>query len=178
MPFTPIHLSIAYLAKAVNPRLSLPAFVVSTMVPDLENVFIFLVTGGQIDRLVLHSLLGAAILATLLSMMLTIFAYPKITVYLLNLDYNQVSAQSRFSKSLVAVCLLGVLSHVVIDSLHHEYNPLLFPFTTSSFDSLVFMNSCVASWIVPIPFIALLLFFVVKKLKKGTETFWTELLVE
>jgi hypothetical protein len=179
MPLIPIHLSIAYLAREIRPSLSLPALLVGTMVPDLENVFIYFFTGGRYDRLVLHSFLGAATLGTLLSVILTIFAYPPVIAYLFKLDYNSVRARCRFSKSLVAVCLLGTLSHVLIDSLHHEYNPLLFPFTYDSFDALVFMNDWfLASWIIPIPFLALLVFFVVKEARKEPKNVWMRLLVE
>ena len=179
MPLTPIHCSIAYLAREIRPQLSLPALLVSTMVPDLENIFIYIFTGGQINRLVLHSFLGAATLGTLLAVILTVFAYPPVVAYLFKLDCNSVRAKCRFSKSLVVVCLLGVLSHVLIDSLHHEYNPLLFPFTYNSFDALVFLNDWfLASWIIPILFLALLVFFVAKEVRKGTGNIWMRLLVE
>jgi len=179
MPLTPIHWSIAYLAREIRPQLSLPALLVSTMVPDLENIFIYIFTGGQINRLILHSFLGATTLGTVLAVTITVFAYPLVVAYLFKLDYKSVKARCRFSKSLVAVCLLGALSHVLIDSLHHEYNPLLFPFTSDSFDALVLMNDWfLMSWVIPLLFLALLVFFVVKEVRKGTENIWMRLLVE
>ncbi len=71
MPYTPLHWSIAYLATGIRPGLSLPALIVSTAVPDLEIPFVYVVTGGQFGRLVRHSYLGAATLATVLSVVLT-----------------------------------------------------------------------------------------------------------
>ena len=179
MPYTPIHWSIAYLARAIKPSLSLPALIVSTAVPDLEIPFIYITTGGQFGRLVLHSLLGATTFATLLSVFLTVYAYSPIVSHLFKLDTKIVREKCRFSWTLVAVCLLGSLSHVLMDALHHEHNPLLFPFTYTSFDALVLMNDwTLASVVVPLSFFALLVFFVVKEVRHGTEGIWDRLLVE
>ena len=179
MPYTPIHWSIAYLARDFRSSLSLPALIVSTALPDLEIPFIYIVTGGQLGRLVLHSLLGAITLATFLSVIFTVFAYSPVISHLFKLDSKIVRDRCRFSWTLVAVCLLGSLSHVLIDSLHHEYNPLLFPFTYHSFDALVLMNDwTLASVIIPLSFLALLVLFVVKEVWRGTENIWVRLLVE
>jgi membrane-bound metal-dependent hydrolase YbcI (DUF457 family) len=148
------------------------------MVPDLEIPFIYLVTGGHLGRLVLHSLLGAITLATLLSVVLTVFVYSPVVSRLFRLDSEIVKGRCRFSWSMVAVCLLGGLSHVLIDSLHHEYNPLLFPFTCNSFDALVFMNDwTLASVVVSLSFFALLVFFVVKEVRHRPKNIWMRLLV-
>jgi hypothetical protein len=73
---------------------------------------------------------------------------------------------------------VGSLSHVLIDSLHHEYNPLLFPLTYNSFDALVFMNDwTLASVIIPMAFLSLLVLFVSIEVKKGTKNIWKRLLV-
>ena len=178
MPYTPLHWSIAYLARGIRPSLSLPALIISTAVPDLEIPFIYVVTGGQFGRLVLHSFLGAATLATVLSVVLTVFAYPPLISYLFKLDSKIVKDRCRLSWRLVAVCSLGSLSHVLIDSLHHEYNPLLFPFTYNSFDALVLMNDFVlASVIVQFSFFALLVFFVAKEVRRRPKNIWMRLLV-
>ena len=170
MPITPIHCSIAYLARAFKPQLSLPALLVSTMVPDLEIPFVSIITSGQYSRLALHSFLGAVTLATMLSVFLTVFVYSPVVSYLFKLDCKTVKDRCRFSWSMVAVCFMGSLSHVLIDSMHHEYNPLLFPFTYDSFDALLLMNDwTLASVIIPILFLSLLVFFVSKEIKKGTK---------
>jgi hypothetical protein len=63
--------------------------------------------------------------------------------------------------------------------MHHEYNPLFYPFTYSSYDALVFMNDwALASVIIPIAFLSLLVLFVAKEVKKGTNNIWKRLLVE
>jgi hypothetical protein len=123
--------------------------------------------------------LGAVTLATLLSVVLTVFAYSPLVSFLFKLDSKAVSSRSRFSWGMVATCLMGGLSHVLIDSTHHEYNPLLFPFTYNSFDAFVFMNDwTLASVIIQLFFMSLLVFFVVKEVKKGTKGIWKRLFVE
>jgi hypothetical protein len=149
------------------------------MAPDLEIPFLYVITGGQYSRLILHSFLGAVALATLLSVVLTVFAYSPIVSFLFKLDSKTVSSKSRFSWGMVVTCLMGDLSHVLIDSLHHEYNPLLFPFTYNSFDALVLMKDwTLASVIIQLLFMSLLVFFMVKEYKKGTKGIWKRLLVE
>ena len=179
MPITPLHWSIAYLAKTIKPGLSLPALIVSTAVPDLETPFVYVASAGQIDRLVLHSILGATTLATLLAVVLTVVAYPTVVSKLFSLDSKAVKERCRLSGSLFAVCLFGSLSHVLIDSLHHKYNPLQFPFTYNSFDALVLMNDWVlASAIVQASFSVLLVLFFAIELKRGTKNLWVRLLVD
>jgi membrane-bound metal-dependent hydrolase YbcI (DUF457 family) len=179
MPYTPIHSSIAYLARQFIPKLSLPALLVSTMAPDLEIPFIYIATSGQYSRLVLHSFLGAITLATSLSVILVAFAYPPLVSYLFKIDFKTVKDRCRLSWSVVAICFVGSLSHVLIDSLHHKYNPLFYPFTYSSYDAFVFMNDwAFASVIIPIAFLSLLVLFVAKEIKKGTNNIWKRLLVE
>lgn len=178
MPLTPIHCSVAYLARQLRPQLSLPALLVSTMAPDIEIPFLYLATSGQYSRLVLHSFLGAITLATMLSVILVAFAYPTAVSYLFKIDYKTIKDRCRLTWSIVAICIAGSLSHVLIDSMHHEYNPLFYPFTYSSYDALVFMNNWrLASVIIPATFLSLLVLFVAKEVKKGTRNIWKRLLV-
>jgi len=76
MPFTPIHTVVAYLLNRWQRKLNLPALMVGTMTADLEIPFVWLFTGGLYNRLILHSLLGAAVVGTLIAALLTVFAYP------------------------------------------------------------------------------------------------------
>jgi membrane-bound metal-dependent hydrolase YbcI (DUF457 family) len=179
MPLTPIHCSIAYLVKDFRRSLSLPALLVSTMAPDLEIPFTYLATGGQNSRLMLHSFLGAASLATVLSVVLTVFAYAPVVSRVFKIDYGTLSARCRFSWSLVGVCLLGTFSHVLMDAFHHEYNPLFLPFTYDSIDNLVFMNNWTsASIVIPLAFLSLLILFIAIEVRGGAKNIWIRLLVE
>lgn len=179
MPLTPIHCSIAYLARALKPTLSLPALLVSTMAPDLEIPLVYLATCGQYSRLYLHSLVGSVTLATVLSVALTVGAYAPVVSRVFRVDYATVKKRCRFSWGLVGACMIGSFSHVLIDAFHHEYNPLFFPFTSDSYDALVFMKDWVsASGIVTLVCLSVLVFLVVVKVRSRTENIWFDLLVE
>jgi len=179
MPFPPMHCSVAYLARWLRLGLSLPALLVGVMAPDLENPIIYVVTSGQYGRLVLHSLLGAVTLAPLLSAVLVVFAYPPVVSFLFRIDRAAAKVRCRFSWGLVGVCLAGNLSHVLIDALHHEYNPLFFPFTYSSVDALVLFNdSFLSSVVVQTTLLVLLILFVAKEARMDRKDIWKRLLVE
>ena len=179
MPLTPLHYSIAYLINKLRTELSLPALVVSSMAPDLESPFIFLLTGNLQRRLsVLHSLLGASTIGTLLSILLTVFVYPSLVSPLFRLDRNVVKGRCRFSGKLVASCFIGCVSHVIMDSLHHDYNPLLYPFLNESFDELILLNNLgYANFIVFSVFLGLSFLILIQEMRRGTEGFWKRILV-
>lgn len=67
LPITPLHYPMAYVLYKLNKRLSLPGVAVGSIFPDLEIPFMFLIFKSRIlNRLVLHSLLGASTLGTAL----------------------------------------------------------------------------------------------------------------
>ena len=178
MPLTPLHTAFAYLAKKSVMKLSLPALIVSSMLPDLEIPLIYLTTTSQSNRLFLHSLFGAATLGTLLSVLLTVFVYPAVISIAFRLERRVVEEACRFSSSLVISCFLGCLSHVLIDALHHEFNPVLYPFVEVSFDSLVlFGNQDLASSVVHFAFAGIVMLVLGWELTKGIHGFWERVLV-
>jgi membrane-bound metal-dependent hydrolase YbcI (DUF457 family) len=77
---------------------------------------------------VFHSLLGAVTVGTILSMAFTVFVYPRLTSAVFPIDKLEVKEKCRFSPGLVASCVLGVLSHVLLDVTNHPYNPVCWPF--------------------------------------------------
>ena len=107
--------------------LSLPALIVGSMVPDLEVPFVYLLTGTQ-DRLVLHSLIGGMILGTIIALALTVLFYPRVASAIFPIDKVKVTEKCVFSSTVAFSCLLGVLSHVLLDVANHTYNPLFWPF--------------------------------------------------
>ena len=108
MPFTPLHAVVAYLLNRWQRKLSLPALIVGTMVSDLEIPFVWLVTGGLYGRLVLHSLLGAAVLGTLVAVLLTLFAYPTVVSSVFRL------IRRKLKRNVVSpVCLCSTVSSEV-----------------------------------------------------------------
>ncbi len=99
------------------------------MVPDLEVPFIILLQGFQdSDRLVLHSLLGGLTLGTLIAVAITVFVYAPLTSALFPINKQRLKEKCVFSRGLILSCILGVLSHVLLDVTNHAYNPVFWPF--------------------------------------------------
>jgi hypothetical protein len=96
---------MAYVLYKLHKKLTLPGLTVGSMFPDLEIPVLFLVFGT--DRLVLHSLLGAATIGTMLSVTFTITLYPILISYVFGLDEEQVKEKTRLSLSLIVSCLVG-----------------------------------------------------------------------
>jgi len=179
MPLTPFHCSVAYVINRWKPQLSLPALLVSSMAPDLEIPVLLFMTDGAQDRLVLHSLFGAATLGTFLSVLLTVFLYPPIVSLFFKLDKKRIEERCRFSGALVISCVFGGLLHVLLDSMTHEFNPVLYPFVNESFDAFRLTNDWAsATPIVGYVLLALLVFFFVDEIRKGTKNFWMRMLVD
>ncbi len=129
MPVTPFHYPVAYLISKLNLRLSLPGLIVGALMPDIEIPFIALLSGFQpTNRLVLHSLLGAATIGTILSLTVTVLIYPKLTSAIFPISKSKVQEKCQFSGTLALSCLLGGLSHVFLDVTNHTYNPVFWPF--------------------------------------------------
>ena len=178
MPLTPLHYCVAYLINKGKRELSLPALVVSSMLPDLEKPFVFVMTGGVHSRLVLHSLLGAIMLGAFLSILLTVFLYPTIVSFLFKIDKGVVLEKCRFSVMLALASVFGCASHVLLDSLHHEFNPLLYPLLSESFDMLVLLDDWnYATILVQSVFLALFILILVREIRGGAEGFWKRALV-
>jgi len=173
MSLTPLHTAVAYLLNKWQKWLGLPALIVGTMVPDLETPFIWFATGGLSDRLFLHSLLGAAVIGTIVAILLTVFAYPVAVSYVFRLDKEETKEKCRFSSMLVFCCLVGNLSHVLIDSLHHSFNPLFYPFVNESFDAFLLNNAFISPTdLVTCSMLALLTLIIIFEIRRGTKGFW------
>jgi len=179
MPISPLHTAVAYLLNRWQEKLSLPALIVGTMAPDLETPLIWLVTGSCYHRLVLHSLLGAAVLGTLIAVLITVFAYPTVVSSVFRLDKEEVEEKCRFSSMLVFCCLIGNLSHVLIDSLHHSFNPVLYPFVNESFDAFLLKSTFPSPTdLVSYPMLTLLILIFILEVRRGKEDFWKRVFVK
>ncbi|MEM2876176.1 MAG: DUF4184 family protein [Candidatus Bathyarchaeia archaeon] len=179
MPLTPFHYPVAYLVYRIDRRLNLPGLIVGSMFPDFEVPFMLLVFGTRTPhRLVLHSLLGAATVGALLSVLLTVLVYPALIVKIFPLNKAKLKEKCRSSLSLWFSCFLGNISHVLLDVVNHPYNPVFWPFlsigeTPSSVCSALggMENaSLLIHTVLTVLFIAL---FVNKR-----DNFWEKLLVE
>jgi len=180
MPLTPLHYVAAYALNKVKLQLVFPALIVGSVIADLEPFLGWLLGGRLISsRGFMHSLLGTITLNTFLAVLIVISVYPILTAWIFKIDRKLVAEKSRFSGMLVLSALVGTLSHLLIDTTMHDYNPLFYPFTTESFDALVlFGNWLPASIFVhTLLFVSLIAVFVYE-LRKGTQGFWKRLLVE
>ena len=131
MPLTPLHYPIAYLIYRLDKRLSLPGLIVGSMLPDIEvPIMLILLRSRAPPRLVFHSLLGAAILGTLISLVVTILVYPALVSVFFSIEEAEVKERCKASLGLFFSCLLGNISHVLLDYTNHDYNPIFWPFLT------------------------------------------------
>ena len=142
MPLTPFHYPVAYamrkLARRAGAELDMAGLAIGSFTPDLECPFIMVLAWAgylpsdapwvQAHRLVLHSLLGSLTLGSLISIIIVLALY--------GLLAPEHVARPPLARLYLA-CALGNLSHVLLDALHHPYNPLLFPLTAQSVNSLV-----------------------------------------
>lgn len=128
MPITPLHYPLAYVISRMRRDLLLPGLIVGSFMPDIEVPFMwFFLTGVLPDHFILHSLVGAVTLGTLLSVIAVRLFYPVLMSRVFRID--RMALESRFvvSQTLVISCLVGVLSHLLLDYPMHWYNPILWP---------------------------------------------------
>ncbi len=148
MPFTPFHLGPGLLFGLILFRyLDFPAFLIANVVVDVEP-FLVLVFGLQYPlHCFFHSLLGASLVALVLAA-----ALPRMSSY-----YEPLLSQSRLSQRLpkgrtLLASLLGVYSHVLLDSLLYADIRPFFPFDANPFLRSQFITGavydfCVASFL-------------------------------
>jgi len=104
------------------------------MFPDLENPFIMFFLGTEVpNRLVLHSIFGAATIGTFLAVIFTVKIYPYLISGLFHVNKERVKTKCKLSLGLVVSFLVGILSHVLLDFTNHPYNPLFWPFSSPAF---------------------------------------------
>jgi membrane-bound metal-dependent hydrolase YbcI (DUF457 family) len=133
LPVTPLHYPLAKIIQTLDTkaRLSLPALIVGSLVPDLEVPLVYLWSGTWAqDRMVLHSLIGGLTLGTLIAVAFTVLVYQRLASAFLPIDKKRVKEKCAFSFMLVFSALLGVLSHILLDIFNHPHNPLFWPFLT------------------------------------------------
>ncbi|HDZ18640.1 hypothetical protein LCGC14_1908120 [marine sediment metagenome] len=129
MPITPLHYPVAWGLSKLDKRLILPGLIVGSFIPDIEVPILFIFFSGVLpDHLVLHSLVGAITIGTIISVFVTIFLYPILTSLFFRLDRAKIKEVCRLSPSLVLSCMLGNVFHIFLDIPMHPFNPVLWPF--------------------------------------------------
>ncbi|MHA2396663.1 MAG: DUF4184 family protein [Candidatus Thorarchaeota archaeon] len=127
MPITPLHYPLAFGLSKTNRRLLLPGVVVGSVIPDIEVPLMWAFFNDLSDRLVLHSLVGAVSIGTLLAVLVTWLLYPPIISTMFRVDKNDLKEACGLSVMLVVSCLIGVVSHLLLDYPMHGINPILWP---------------------------------------------------
>ena len=159
MPFTPLHIPVAFATWLLTKKkIPLAPLVLANMAPDLEVPVIYSlsymglirVNDMIVDRLVLHSILGGILLVPLVMMVV----YP---VYSWILSYLRIHCPKISPRDMFLVGSIGGLSHVLLDAVHHPYNPLLFPLTYRTVNNLVVGDYRITSIIVHMVFAIILL---------------------
>ncbi len=124
-----MHYPVAWGLSKLDKRLSLPGLIVGSFLPDIEVPFLLIFFSGLLpDHLILHSLIGAVTVGTIISIAVTVYLYPILTSWLFHLDKEKIKEVCRFSPSLALSCMLGNLFHIFLDIPMHPFNPVLWPF--------------------------------------------------
>lgn len=109
----------------------MPGLIVGSIFPDIEVPILLIIFGFEgKSRLILHSLIGAATVGTLASLAVTVYLYPLLISAFFPIKFIEAKERCRFSSSLVISCLLGNISHILLDYTNHNYNPLFWPLIT------------------------------------------------
>lgn len=150
-----------------------------SMLPDLEIPIMLLLFGSQTpNRMILHSLLGAMTVGTLIATAITVWVYPSLTSKIFPINRLKVKEKCRLSFSLIFSCLLGVLSHVLLDVTNHDYNPIFWPFLTMNETPSPITPFLGGAFTASIIMHSLMAFLFVGLFIKKRENFWETLLVE
>ncbi|MHA2289551.1 MAG: hypothetical protein ACXABG_12265, partial [Promethearchaeota archaeon] len=83
---------------------------------------------GIDNHFILHSLIGALTIGTLLSILATVLIYPLLASLIFRVDRSRVKEACRLTPFLVLSCVLGNVFHILLDFPMHPYSFILWPF--------------------------------------------------
>jgi hypothetical protein len=164
MVLTPFHYSIPWiLNKSFKQKTNLPFLGLAAMVQDFEILFLsFLGIKWPYNRFILHSLFGAITIDLLLAFILTPLWFFFIRK-LFNLNFH-----FKLRKFDIPLAILCSFSHVFIDALHHQYNPIFAPFSSKSFNGFVLFGDWIkASFYMQLFFSMLFLMIVIFEIRRN-----------
>ncbi|MFW9958615.1 MAG: DUF4184 family protein [Candidatus Odinarchaeota archaeon] len=127
MPVTPLHYPFAFLVSKLDRHLLLPGLIVGSVIPDIEVPFMWMFFANLSDHLLLHSLVGALTIGTILAMVVTRFLYSPIISFIFKIERDDLNQVCKITPWLGISCILGVMSHLLLDYPMHWYNPILWP---------------------------------------------------
>ncbi len=174
MVFTILHFPQAYLLyKAFKNKLSYPGLLIGSFLPDIE-VPILMILGYEVDyaRLVLHSIIGAFLFSWIIGLIMLPFY--KLILRIFNVGNISIRV-STYALSIE----LGALIHVLIDSMHHKYNPLLWPITSENITILIpFGKQEEMHLLLHIVFLSLTIICIYDILRRNTIHDWKNILTK
>ncbi|MFX0011992.1 MAG: DUF4184 family protein [Candidatus Hermodarchaeota archaeon] len=129
MPATPLHYPVAWGLSKLNKKLNLPGLIIGSFIPDVEVPILFLFFNVGIDNhFILHSLVGALTIGTIISILVTVYIYPILTSLIFRFDKSNLKEVCRLTPILVFSCMLGNIFHLLLDLIMHPYSLILWPF--------------------------------------------------
>ena len=100
-----------------------------SFIPDIEVPILIVFFNGVLpDHFILHSLIGALTIGTVISTMVTVMFYPFLTSLFFRIDIDKTKEICRLSPALLLSCMLGNIFHILLDVPMHPFNPVLWPF--------------------------------------------------
>jgi len=109
--------------------LVLPGLIVGSFVPDIEVPILIVFFNGVLpDHFIMHSLIGALTIGTIISTLVTILLYPILTSLFFRLDKVKTKEVCSLTPALVLSCMLGNVFHILLDIPMHPFNHVLWPF--------------------------------------------------
>ena len=103
-----------------------------SFIPDIEVPILIVFFNGVLpDHFILHSLIGALTIGTIISTMVTVMFYPFLTSLFFRIDIDKTKEICRLSPALLLSCMLGNIFHILLDLPMHPFNPVLWPFVDS-----------------------------------------------
>jgi len=129
MPITPLHYPIAWSLSKLNKKLNFPGLIVGSFIPDIEvPLLIFFFNGVLPDHFILHSLIGALTIGTIISTIVTIYLYPLLVTLIFKVDNDRLRDVCKWTPTLIISCMIGNIFHILLDIPMHPFNPVLWPF--------------------------------------------------
>ena len=124
-----MHYPIAWGLSKIDKRLNLPGLIIGSFIPDIEvPILIFFFNGVLPDHFILHSLIGAFTIGTIISILVVVFFYPILTSLFFRLDKVKTKEECKLTPALTLSCMLGNVFHILLDIPMHPFNPVLWPF--------------------------------------------------
>ncbi len=126
---TPLHYPVAWGLSKLDKRLNLPGLIVGSFVPDIEVPILIIFFNGVLpDHFIMHSLIGALTIGTIISTLVTVLLYPILSSLFFSLDKVKVKEACKLTPVLVFSCMLGNVFHILLDLPMHPYSLILWPF--------------------------------------------------